>query len=66
MDSTPRPQPTGDCYCGCGRAVGPGAHFRTDHDKKAEGDLNAILHGDNVVQRIVDHGYGPAGRNLHH
>jgi hypothetical protein len=65
MSTRVKPLPTGTCYCGCGREVGPGAYFRTGHDKKAEGDLNAILHNDSVVQRIVDHGYGPGGDNLH-
>lgn len=59
------PQPTGECYCGCGREIGPGAYFRQGHDKKADADLNAILHGDNVAQRIIDLGYGPQRRNLH-
>jgi hypothetical protein len=57
--------PTGTCFCGCGGTVGPGAHFRTGHDKKADADLNAIYHGDSVAQRIVDRGYGPNGNNLH-
>jgi hypothetical protein len=65
MSAQVRPQPTGTCYCGCGSEVGPGAYFRTGHDKKAEGDLNAIRHRDSVVQRIIDCGYGPNGKNLH-
>ncbi|MGH3941586.1 MAG: hypothetical protein ACRDTG_23745 [Pseudonocardiaceae bacterium] len=56
---------TGSCYCGCGSEIAPGAYFRQGHDKKADADLNAIHHSDNVAQRIVDRGYGPTGRNLH-
>ena len=59
------PPPNGYCFCGCGNAVAPGSYFKTGHDKKAEGDMNAIHHGDSVVQRIVDRGYGPGEINLH-
>ncbi|WP_024126812.1 MULTISPECIES: hypothetical protein [unclassified Streptomyces] len=59
------PAPTGECFCGCGSAARPGNYFRQGHDKKAEGDLNALFHGDRVVQRLVDRGYGPGGENLH-
>lgn len=58
-------RPTGDCFCGCGGEVAPGAYFRLGHDKKAEGDMNAIHHGDSVVDRVTAKGYGPGGRNLH-
>ncbi len=58
-------EPTGSCYCGCSNVIGPGAYFRQGHDKKADADLNAIHHADNVAQRVVDLGYGPNGRNLH-
>jgi hypothetical protein len=53
------------CYCGCGATLKVEGYFQTGHDKKAEGDLNAILHGDSVAQRLIDFGYGPDGRNLH-
>ena len=59
------PRPNGACFCGCGSSVAPGSYFKIGHDKKAEGDMNALHHEDSVVQRIVDLGYGPTGRNLH-
>ena len=57
--------PTGQCFCGCGAEVGKGSFFKTGHDKKAEGDMNAIHHDDSVVKRMIDRGYGPGGKNLH-
>ncbi|MFB7376535.1 hypothetical protein ACFC6U_01590 [Kitasatospora purpeofusca] len=59
------PAPNGKCFCGCGSDARPGNYFRVGHDKKAEGDMNAIHHGDRVVQRLIDNGYGPGGDNLH-
>lgn len=55
---------TGKCFCGCDRKVTPGSFFVQGHDKKAEGDLNAILHGDAVVNRLVYYGYGPGQHDL--
>jgi hypothetical protein len=55
----------GECFCGCGKETSPGAYFSQGHDKKAEGDLNAILHNDGVADRVVALGYGPGGMNLH-
>ncbi|MEV8324575.1 hypothetical protein [Kitasatospora sp. NPDC056731] len=59
------PTPNGSCFCGCGSEAKPGNYFRVGHDKKVEGDLNAIFHQDRVAQRLVDRGFGPNGKNLH-
>ena len=61
--------PNGKCFCGCGSAIGPGAFFKTGHDKKAEGDMNALHHDDSVVKRMADLGYpgtisGEAARRI--
>lgn len=58
-------EPNGLCFCGCGAPTREGAFFKTGHDKKVEGDLNAIHHKDSVVERLLSLGYGPAGLNLH-
>lgn len=60
-----RLSPTGTCFCGCGSPASPGSFFTRGHDKKAEGDLNAIHHNESVAERIVAMGYGPGGMNLH-
>lgn len=61
----PVPSPNGFCFCGCNSPTRPGNYWAQGHDKKAESDMNAILHLDSVVQRLVDAGFGPTGRNLH-
>jgi hypothetical protein len=61
---TPIPLPTGSCFCGCGTPTNLGAYWAQGHDKKAEADMNSLHHGDQVVQRLVDLGYGPDGKNL--
>ncbi len=65
MTTTAIPDPDGLCACGCQAEVPDGAYFKTGHDKKAESDLNALLHEDSVLVRLVSHGYGPGGDNLH-
>ncbi len=57
-------QPTGECFCGCGRQVEAGAFFAQGHDKKATMYLDGIFHGGSIAARVVAHGYGPGGRNL--
>lgn len=57
--------PNGECFCGCGRPASPGSYFRQGDDKKASADLDAILHGGSVAQRLAVFGYGPGLRNLH-
>lgn len=52
-------EPTGHCYCGCGKAIGYGRFFAAGHDKTAEGAFLAIHHQGSVAQMLVDHNYGP-------
>ena len=52
-------QPTGRCYCGCGKQIGYGRYFAAGHDKTAEAAFLAIHHGGTVAQMLHAHGYGP-------
>lgn len=52
-------QPTGYCYCGCGKETGYGRYFAAGHDKTAEAAFLAIRHGGSVAQMLHAHGYGP-------
>jgi hypothetical protein len=52
-------QPTGRCYCGCGKQIGYGRHFAAGHDKTAEAAFLAIHHQASVAQMLHAHGYGP-------
>jgi hypothetical protein len=54
--------PTGECWCGCGEAVGRGAFFKSGHDKKAESAVVMVEYG-SVPEFIQKHGYGPGGKN---
>ena len=54
--------PTGDCWCGCGQEAVLGKFFRSGHDKVAEAAVIRLEYG-NVPQFLVDHGFGPGGRN---
>ena len=56
--------PTGECWCGCGQEVGTGIFFKSGHDKVAESAVIVARWG-NVPEFLVDHGYGPGGRNAH-
>ena len=62
----PIPAPTGSCFCGCGAESNTGSYWVQGHDKKAESDMNSIHHADQVVQRLIDLGYGPDAKNLQH
>src|SRR5205085_566199 len=54
--------PTGECWCGCGEEAAIGSFFRPGHDKVAESAVVAIHYG-GVAQLLVEHGYGPGGKN---
>lgn len=54
--------PTGRCWCGCGQDVPRGSFFRSGHDKKAESAVILIEYG-GVPEFLVQHGYGPNGKN---
>ncbi len=53
---------TGFCYCGCGGATGRRAFFVPGHDRKAETAVIRLEYGD-VARFLVEHGYGPGGKN---
>ncbi|MFJ6069027.1 hypothetical protein ACIQHU_39060 [Streptomyces tendae] len=50
-------QPTGRCYCGCGKEIGYGRFFAAGHDKTAEAAFLAIHHDGTVAQMLHAHGY---------
>ncbi|MYR75153.1 MULTISPECIES: hypothetical protein [unclassified Streptomyces] len=50
-------EPTGRCYCGCGKLVGYGRYFAAGHDKTAEAAFLALHHNGTVAQMLHDHGY---------
>jgi len=52
-------EPTGFCYCGCGKQIGYGRFFSAGHDKTAEAAFLAIHHDASVAQMLHAHGYGP-------
>lgn len=52
------------CWCGCGqRTKRLGSFFVGGHDRKAESWLIKMHYG-SVPQFLLDHGYGPDGKNL--
>ena len=65
MDLT-RILPTGECWCGCGRETGLGSFFIQGHDKFAESAILTMKYGKRapVAQFVLEHGYGPGGKNL--
>ncbi|NED31145.1 hypothetical protein [Streptomyces sp. SID8499] len=52
-------QPTGYCYCGCGKEIGYNRYFAAGHDKTAEAAFLALHHGGTVAQMLHAHGYRP-------
>ncbi|MEU1787139.1 hypothetical protein ABZ553_14940 [Streptomyces sparsogenes] len=56
---TDTPQPTGRCFCGCGREVGYGRYFAQGHDKLAEAALIAARYSGSVAQLLHAHKFGP-------
>ena len=62
MASTKRLIPTGECWCGCGAEAAIGAFFLPGHDKAAESAVIAVEYG-GVPRFLVQHGYGPEGKN---
>ena len=62
MASTKRLLPTGECWCGCGAETAIGAFFFPGHDKAAESAVISVEYG-GVPKFLVQHGYGPKGKN---
>ena len=52
-------EPTGSCWCGCGKTVRYGSYFAPGHDKTAEAAFLAIHHDASVAQMLATHGYSP-------
>ena len=62
MASTRPLQPTGGCWCGCGAETAIGSFFRPGHDNTAESAVISVEYG-GVPEFLVEHGYGPGGKN---
>ena len=62
MDSTKRLLPTGECWCGCDAETAIGSFFLPGHDKTAESAVISVEYG-GVSGFLVQHGYGPGGKN---
>lgn len=62
MASSERLLPTGECWCGCGAETSIGSFFLPGHDKTAESAVISVEYG-GVPGFLVEHGYGPGGKN---
>ncbi len=62
MASSKRLLPTGECWCGCGAETAIGSFFLPGHDKVAEAAVISVVYG-GVPRFLVQHGYGPGGKN---
>ena len=62
MASKNGPQPTGECWCGCGKKTNPGRFFRQNHDRVAESAVIKVEYG-GIAQFLAAHGYEPSGKN---
>ena len=65
MASIQRLLPTGQCWCGCQGETGIGSFFLPGHDKVAESAVISVEYG-GVPRFLVQHGYGPGGKNPKH
>ena len=62
MASSKRQFPTGECWCGCGAETPNRSFFLQGHDRIAESAVIKMVYGD-VPGFLVQHGYGPNGKN---
>ena len=62
MASSKRQFPTGECWCGCGAETPNRSFFLQGHDRIAESAVIKMVYGD-VPGFLVQHGYGPEGKN---
>ena len=62
MTSSKRLLPTGECWCGCGAETSIGSFFLPGHDKAAEAAVISLEYG-GAPRFLVQHGYGPEGKN---
>jgi len=61
-DRAGRLLPTGDCWCGCGNETSEGNFWTPGHDKFAEAAVINLEYG-SVAELLIEHGFGPGGRN---
>jgi hypothetical protein len=61
-DKAGRLLPTGDCWCGCGQETTEGNFWMAGHDKFAEAAVINLKYK-SVAEFLLDHGFGPRGRN---
>ena len=54
--------PTGTCWCGCGQGATEGNFWIPGHDRFAESAVIKLRYG-SVAELLVEHGFGPGGRN---
>ena len=62
MTSSQRLIPTGTCWCGCAGEPRIGSFFLSGHDRVAESAVIKVQYG-GVPNFLVEHGYGPGGKN---
>ena len=62
MASTRGPQPTGECWSGCGGKTNPKRFFLPNRDRVAESAVMKVVYG-GIPQFLAAHGFGPGGRN---
>ena len=65
MASTKRLLPTGECWCGCREETTIGSFFLPGHAKAAQSAVISVEYG-GVPKFLVEHGYGPGGKNAKH
>lgn len=57
-------EPTGTCWCGCGKETAPNSYFLQGHDKAAVAAVVELEYG-SAMGFLLAHGFGPGGKNLH-
>lgn len=62
MFSSKRRLPTGECWYGSGAETLIGSFFLPGHDKAAEAAVISVEYG-GAPRFLVQHGYGPEGKN---
>ena len=65
MATNRRLLPTGECWWGCGAEASIGSFFLPGHDKTAKSAVISVEYG-GVPRFLVQHGYGPGGKNPLH
>jgi hypothetical protein len=55
-------EPTGKCFCGCGKETSKQAYFVPTHDRRAESKVIKAEYG-SIAAFVVAHGYRPKHPN---